>query len=164
MIGNQAARQPHHFNIASGLTLEPPARLNPIEIAVDVELQQNRWMIRGAPRRLRIDPLDPEPREIRFINEGLDHANRIVRVDSPIQAFRKQRRLPAIHPLNKTLHPIPRESPGNHIYEAGVFHTARVRAGHLRKFIMRPRAGSGMSRRPIAPDMTACGGPSDETL
>src|SRR4030095_11151852 len=42
VIGNEAARQPHHFNVAPGLTLEPAARLNPVEIAVYVELQQDR--------------------------------------------------------------------------------------------------------------------------
>ena len=40
VIGYKPARQPHHLNVAPSLTLEPPARLNPIEIAVDVKLQQ----------------------------------------------------------------------------------------------------------------------------
>jgi hypothetical protein len=30
VIGNKQARQPHHLNIAPSLTLEPPARLNPV--------------------------------------------------------------------------------------------------------------------------------------
>ena len=38
VIGNQAARKPHHLNVASGLTLQPAVRLDPVEIAVDVEL------------------------------------------------------------------------------------------------------------------------------
>ena len=29
MIGNNAAREPHHLNLAPGLTLEPAARLDP---------------------------------------------------------------------------------------------------------------------------------------
>src|SRR2546429_5190045 len=45
VIGNKAAREPHHLNVAAGLALEPAARLDPIEIAVDVELQQHRRMI-----------------------------------------------------------------------------------------------------------------------
>src|SRR5260221_1553192 len=40
VIGNKPAREPHDFNVAGGLTLKPAARLNPIEIAVDVELQR----------------------------------------------------------------------------------------------------------------------------
>src|ERR1700724_3290637 len=40
VIGNQPTREPHHLNVTSGLALKPPARLNPVEVAVDVELQQ----------------------------------------------------------------------------------------------------------------------------
>jgi hypothetical protein len=29
VIGNNAARKPHHLNVAAGLTLEPAARLDP---------------------------------------------------------------------------------------------------------------------------------------
>jgi hypothetical protein len=56
VIGNEAAREPHHFDIAARLALEPAARLDPIEIAVDVERQQHRRMIGGPPGRLGIDP------------------------------------------------------------------------------------------------------------
>jgi hypothetical protein len=38
VIGSQSAGEPHHLDVASGLALKPPARLNSIEIAVDVEL------------------------------------------------------------------------------------------------------------------------------
>ena len=38
VIGSKAAREPHHLNVAPGLMLEPAARLNPIKIAIDVEL------------------------------------------------------------------------------------------------------------------------------
>ena len=40
VIGNKTAREPHHLNVAAGLTLKPAARLNPIEIAVYIELEQ----------------------------------------------------------------------------------------------------------------------------
>ena len=36
VVRSKTASQPHHLNIAPSLTLKPPARLNPIEIAVDV--------------------------------------------------------------------------------------------------------------------------------
>src|SRR5215471_20855900 len=38
VVRNEPAGQPHHLDIAPCLTLKPPARLNPIEIAVDVQL------------------------------------------------------------------------------------------------------------------------------
>jgi hypothetical protein len=40
VVGDEPAKQPHQLDIAAGLALEPPARLHPVEIAVDVELQQ----------------------------------------------------------------------------------------------------------------------------
>src|SRR6202030_1675602 len=36
VIRNDPSRQPHHFQIAASLTLQPPARLDSVEIAVDV--------------------------------------------------------------------------------------------------------------------------------
>ena len=60
VIGCKPARQPHHLNVAPGLVLKPPARLNPIEIAVDVKLQQDRRMIRRSAGCLGIDPIKPK--------------------------------------------------------------------------------------------------------
>src|SRR6516165_2951697 len=36
--------------------LEPSARLDPVQIAVNIELQEDRRMIRGSPCRLRNNP------------------------------------------------------------------------------------------------------------
>ena len=38
VIGSKAAREPHHLDVAPGLTFKPPARLHPVEIAIDVKL------------------------------------------------------------------------------------------------------------------------------
>jgi hypothetical protein len=38
VVGDEPAKQPHQLDIAAGLALEPPARLHPVEIAVDIEL------------------------------------------------------------------------------------------------------------------------------
>jgi hypothetical protein len=114
VIGNKAAREPHHFNVAPSLTLEPAARLNPIEIAVNVELQQYRRMIRRPAGCLGIDPAEPKLRQVEFVHKDVDHANGIVLADPVFQAFRKQRALSTIHPLNEAPHPIPHHSRGNH--------------------------------------------------
>src|SRR5258708_4802160 len=89
---------------ASGLALEPPARLDPVQIAVNIELQEDRRMIRGSPCRLRIDPAEIERTEIKRVDKHVNHTNRVVLIDPIIQAFGKQRRLPAIHPLDEALH------------------------------------------------------------
>jgi hypothetical protein len=47
-------------------------------------------------------------------DKDINHSNRIILANPIFQAFRKQRALPAIHPLNKALHLIPRITRGNH--------------------------------------------------
>src|SRR5262249_1195803 len=90
------------------------ARLDPLEIAVDVELQQYRWMIRRPASRLRIDPVEPKLAELEPVDKDVDDPNRTILMNPVFQAFRKQRALPSIHPLNKALHTILRRSCGNH--------------------------------------------------
>jgi hypothetical protein len=111
--------------------LEPAARLNPIEVAVDVELQQHRRMIRRPAGYLRIDPVEPKLAQIEFIDE-----------DPVFKAFRKQRALPTIRPFNEALHPIlPANRAGiisRESHQARRFHTARVN--------MRSRGMSALSQ------------------
>ena len=40
MIRHKALSQPHQFHVALGLSLKTTAGLNPVEVAVNVELQQ----------------------------------------------------------------------------------------------------------------------------
>ena len=106
VIGCKPARQPHHLNVAPGLVLKPPARLHPIEIAVNVKLQQHGGMIRRPPRYLGSDPVKSQRRQIEFIDKNIDHANRIVLADPVFQALRKQRRLLASCTFDEPPHPI----------------------------------------------------------
>jgi len=100
VIRNQPTGEPHHLNVAASLTLKPAARLNPIEITVNVELQQHRRMVRRPAGGLGINPAKPKLGQI-------NHANRIILANPIFQAFRKQCALAAVHPPNKALHPIP---------------------------------------------------------
>jgi len=88
----------------ASLTLQPPARLDSVEIAVDIKLEHRRGMIRRPAGRCRIDAIEPEIAEFQRIDEHIDRAYRIALVDPIIKAFRQQRRLLAIRPLNETLH------------------------------------------------------------
>src|SRR5438132_9467826 len=113
--------------------LEPAARLNPIEIAVDVELHQHRRVIRRPAGRLRIDPAEPKLAQVEFVDKDVDDPNRIVLMNPVFQAFRKQRVLPSIRPLNKALHIILRRRCRNHtmrITSAAAFSHSQ---GHARK-------------------------------
>jgi hypothetical protein len=40
-----------------GITLKPAAGVNPIEVAVDIDLQQHRWVVGRTTRCGRIDAL-----------------------------------------------------------------------------------------------------------
>src|SRR5262249_17913304 len=89
VIWSQTSRQPHHLNVAPSLALKPATRMDPIEIAVNVELQQDRWMIRGSAGHLGLDTVEPKLGKIEFIHKNIDHPNRIVHADPVSQAFRK---------------------------------------------------------------------------
>ena len=99
VIRHQAAGQPHHFHIAPGLPFKAPARLNPVEVAVNIELQQYRRMIARPAGRLGRNPAKAQAAEIKLLNKDIDHPHRIVFANPIIQPLRKQSALAAsLHP------------------------------------------------------------------
>src|ERR1035438_1575577 len=80
-------------------------------------------MIRGPAGRCRIDAIEPEVAEFQRIDEHIDRANRIALADPIIEAFRQQRRLLAIRPLNETLHHFPRRFSKRIIASMGFSHS-----------------------------------------
>ena len=70
--------------------------MDPIEIAVDVKLQQDRRMIGGTTRLGGFYPIEAKLRQIERLHERIDCANRIALIDKIIKAFRRQRRLTAV--------------------------------------------------------------------
>src|SRR5258707_13645250 len=85
-------------------------------------------MIGRAARCFGIDPTESELRKIEFVDKHIDRANRIILANPIFQAFREQRALPAIHPLNEAPHLILHQP--NHLlqdsHEARRFHTTWV--------------------------------------
>jgi hypothetical protein len=79
-----------------GFALQPAARPHPVEVAVDVELQEIAGRITRPPRRLRFDPREPGARKIQPINEGVDEPNRIVGLDVIVHRLRQQKQLVAL--------------------------------------------------------------------
>src|SRR5262249_42251041 len=114
VIRNQPTGEPHHLNVAASLTFKPTARLNPIEITVDVELQKHRRMVRRPAGDLGLNSTEPKLSQIEPLDKDLDHPNRIILIDPIFQAFRKQRALATIRSLNKAPHPILRQPRRNH--------------------------------------------------
>ncbi len=106
VIRREPSGQPHHLYIAAGLALQPPARLDPVEIAVNVELEHRRRMVRRPV--CRIEPFKADIAQIQRLNEHIDRTNRIALVDPIIEPFRQQRGLLTIRPWNETLRRFPR--------------------------------------------------------
>ncbi len=86
-----AAGQPHDLDSAPGLPLKPAARLNPVQLAVDIELQQHGRMIARSAGRQWFNSLKPELTEIELIDKHIDHPHRIVGTDPVFQLLRKER-------------------------------------------------------------------------
>src|SRR6476469_10429716 len=85
---NEPSRQPHHFQIAASLTLQPPARLDSVEIAEDVKLEHRRRMISPPAGRCRGDAIEPQLAQFQRIDEHIDRPNRIAPVHPIIKSFR----------------------------------------------------------------------------
>jgi hypothetical protein len=98
MLASPASHRPP----GSRLTPEQPVR------------KPHRRMIGGSARRVGRDAVEADLTHIDRIHESIDHPNGIVLVDPVIQALGKQGALRAIHALDETLHPIPRNSCGIH--------------------------------------------------
>jgi hypothetical protein len=59
VVGSKATGEPHQLDIATGLAFQASARLHPIEIAVNVELEQNRRMVGRASGCFGLTPSKP---------------------------------------------------------------------------------------------------------
>ena len=66
-------------------------------------------MVRGTAGRFRYNTRKAQYRQIQFIDEGIDSANRVIFLDVVVQAIRQQDELAPVLTLNKTLHPGPPE-------------------------------------------------------
>src|SRR4029077_6860963 len=73
----------------------------------------HRWVIGRPASRLRINSNEPKISQIEPVDKNVNDTNRIVLVNPILQAFRKQRALSSILPLDEALHLIPRISRGN---------------------------------------------------
>src|SRR5262245_53560375 len=92
-------------------------------------------MIGGPARRQRLYTVKPKIGQIERLDEHIDHANRIALFNPVAKAFRQQRRLPAIRPLNEAPHLIPPQNRAGIISResnpAARFYTAWVRSVEL---------------------------------
>src|SRR5262249_18928486 len=133
VIGDQSTGEPHHLNVARSLALKPAARLDSIEVAIDVELQEARWMVGWPSGCFRLNTTEAEFREIEFVDKDVDRANRIVLGNPTLPAFRKLRTLPSIRAFNEPLHRSLRKSRKSHNLRITPASTFLHSQGHERR-------------------------------
>ena len=71
-VGPQAAKQPNDLDVAATLSLQPSARSDPVEVAVNVELQQVARRVARTPRRFRLDAPETRCREVEPVDKHVD--------------------------------------------------------------------------------------------
>src|SRR5882757_6598967 len=108
-VRHQTAGQPNQLDVALALPFQAPARLHPIEVSIDVNLQKRRWMVGWPSCRLRLDAAKAEPRQIKLIDKDIDRPDRIILRQIVFQSLWKQRALTAVIANDKARHRILRQ-------------------------------------------------------
>jgi hypothetical protein len=106
-VRRQTPSQPHQLDISVRFALEPTARLDAFEVAVNVELEQHCRMVGRSTRLRRLRPLEPQFAQVEFIDKRVDNTNRVGFVHVIVQQFGQQGSLPSVFALDKALHRAP---------------------------------------------------------
>src|SRR3954454_2735601 len=120
-VRHQAAGQPNQLDIALALPLQAPARLHPIEISVDVNLQQRGRVIGRPSCRFRRNAPKAQFAQIKLIDKDVDRPDWIVLAQIVIQPLGKQRALTAVIANDKARHRILRPNHRRIISLSAVF-------------------------------------------
>lgn len=99
-VGDKASEQPHELDVALRFALERPAGAYPVEVAVDVELEQIARIVRGAPGATGLGMGKAQRLQCKSVNERIDHPYRVIRGYIVINGFGKKRDLIARLTLN----------------------------------------------------------------
>jgi hypothetical protein len=91
----QRPQQPDDLDVAVAFGFQPAARPHPVEISVDVKLEQIARRIAGPACRLRLDPREACLDEIEAIDEGVDEADGVVGADVIIHRLGQKKELVA---------------------------------------------------------------------
>ena len=89
-VGLEVAKQPDHLNVPPRLCLQAPAGADPIEVAVDVELEQISGRIARPTCYCGLDPSKAGRLQVEPSHEGLDEAHRMVRADVVVDRLRQE--------------------------------------------------------------------------
>ena len=86
------------------LPLQAAARLDAIEVPVDVDLEQRTRVIRRPATGLAIDCLEAQRAQVERFNEAIDHPHWVVFVDIVFKPIGEQKPLRTINAIHESLH------------------------------------------------------------
>jgi hypothetical protein len=86
-VWRKPAGQPHQFNIALALPLQASARLHPIEITVDIDLEQHGRVVRRLAGARRRGSFESEGCQFEFFDECVNNPHSVVFSDEVIETL-----------------------------------------------------------------------------
>ena len=106
-----------------GLALQPAARRDLVDVAVNVDLQQRARMIGWTPGRFWNHTLKAQSPEIQFIDKHVDHPHRVVLSNVVIQILGKQNALSTVFTSDEARHLTPRRKSSRIITQQAFSHS-----------------------------------------
>lgn len=104
VIRHQPPEQAHYLDIAPSLALQPAAGGDPVEIAIDEQLQQHRRMVFGPPCPGMSRAPEAKFHQIKLVNKQITRPNQVILVDPVLKTVQKRRHLIPIKPFNEARH------------------------------------------------------------
>src|ERR1700681_3186455 len=106
-----------------GFTLQPAARRDLVDVAVNVDLQQRARMIGWTSGRFWNHTVKAQRPEIQLIDKHVDHPHRVVLSNVVIQILGKQNALYTVFTLDEARHLTPRRESSRIITQQAFSHS-----------------------------------------
>lgn len=84
---HQTPGQPHQFDVTLSFSFQSPTRLNAVEIAVDVDLQQDRGVVSRPAGVSWNSTVKTQGDQVEFVNEDVDYAHWVGIADIVVEAL-----------------------------------------------------------------------------
>lgn len=86
---HQTPGQPHQFDVTLSFSFQSPTRLSAVEIAVDVDLQQDRGVVSRPASIGWNGTLKTQIDQVEFVDKDVDYTHRIGIADIVVEALGK---------------------------------------------------------------------------
>jgi len=78
-----------------------------MQVSIDIELEHGAWRVAGSASGCRLDTLEAKFGEIKLVDEGIDDADRVIRIHIILKTRRQKARLLTVSTFNETTHMAP---------------------------------------------------------